>query len=183
MEPIKLSFWQNLRTFGRNVKRAFQYSWESSPGTTVAVFLFSIIIAVIPFAQAKVLGSVVNVFVETLGTGVLSAALWGVVALYIAVSTVPDLLYAIKGYLDRRWRLQVQKHLDILLAERRGALDLAYHDSPDYQNLLQRVWWRGDNLAYLGELGARANGVTFEVGKAFRFDKTAALALPAGVPE
>jgi hypothetical protein len=46
-----------------------------------------------------------------------------------------------------------------------------------------RVWWRGDNLAYLGELGSRANGVTFEVGKAFRFDKGAALALPAGVPE
>ncbi len=139
----KPSFVENIKTFLRNTKRAFQYSWESSPGTTVGVFLFSIIIAIIPFAQAKVLGSVVNVFVETLGTGIVSAALWGVVALYIAVSTIPDLLYAIKGYLDRRWRLQVQKHLDILLAEKRGALDLAYHDSPDYQNLLQRVWWRG----------------------------------------
>jgi transcriptional regulator with XRE-family HTH domain len=46
-----------------------------------------------------------------------------------------------------------------------------------------RVWWRGDNLGYLGELGSRANGMVFEPGHAFRTDKAAKLALPAGVPE
>ena len=46
-----------------------------------------------------------------------------------------------------------------------------------------RVWWRGDNLGYLGELGSRANGLVFEPGKSFRTDKGAHLALPAGVPE
>jgi hypothetical protein len=46
-----------------------------------------------------------------------------------------------------------------------------------------RVWWRGDNLGYLGELSRQANGVVFEPGKAFRIDKGANLALPAGVPE
>jgi len=46
-----------------------------------------------------------------------------------------------------------------------------------------RVWWRGDNLGYLGELGQRANAIVFERGKAPRSDKNAALALPSGVPE
>ena len=46
-----------------------------------------------------------------------------------------------------------------------------------------RVWWRGDNLAYLGELGSRANGLLFEPGKAVRVDKSSNLTLPAGVPE
>lgn len=46
-----------------------------------------------------------------------------------------------------------------------------------------RVWWRGDNLGYLGELSARQNGLVFETGKAFRVDHSADLPLPAGVPE
>lgn len=46
-----------------------------------------------------------------------------------------------------------------------------------------RVWWRGDNLGYLGELGVRANALVFERGKAPRYDKDSALPLPAGVPE
>jgi len=46
-----------------------------------------------------------------------------------------------------------------------------------------RVWWRGDNLGYLGELGSRGNGLVFEAGKSFRVDKAAALSLPPGVPE
>jgi hypothetical protein len=46
-----------------------------------------------------------------------------------------------------------------------------------------RVWWRGDNLGYLGELGVRANALVFERGKAPRYDKEMALPLPAGVPE
>jgi hypothetical protein len=46
-----------------------------------------------------------------------------------------------------------------------------------------RVWWRGDNLGYLGELGSRQNGLTFEAGKAFHVDHGHDLPLPAGVPE
>lgn len=44
-----------------------------------------------------------------------------------------------------------------------------------------RVWWRGDNLGYLGELGHRANALVFEPGHPPRYDKTAALKLPPGV--
>lgn len=46
-----------------------------------------------------------------------------------------------------------------------------------------RVWWRGDNLGYLGELGVRANALVFDRGKAPRMDQSQALALPPGVPE
>ena len=46
-----------------------------------------------------------------------------------------------------------------------------------------RIWWQGDNQGYLGDLGQRANAVVFEPGKPPRIDKSAALKLPAGVPE
>lgn len=46
-----------------------------------------------------------------------------------------------------------------------------------------RVWWRGQNLDYLGALGARKNGVVFELGQAWIEDPDQALALPPGVPE
>ncbi len=46
-----------------------------------------------------------------------------------------------------------------------------------------RVWWRGENLGYLGELGNRVNGLVFEPGKPFRVDSGVRLPLPAGVPE
>jgi hypothetical protein len=45
-----------------------------------------------------------------------------------------------------------------------------------------RVWWRGENLGYFGELGDRMNGIVFEPGKAWRKDGTENLALPPGVP-
>ena len=46
-----------------------------------------------------------------------------------------------------------------------------------------RVWWLGDNLGYLGELGERANALVFEPGHVWRRDKAEALDLPAGVPD
>jgi hypothetical protein len=46
-----------------------------------------------------------------------------------------------------------------------------------------RVWWMGDNWGYLGELGQRVNGLVFVPGKAPKFDKSAALPLPPGIPE
>ena len=44
-----------------------------------------------------------------------------------------------------------------------------------------RVWWRGDNLGYLGELGHRSNAIVFDPGREPRYDKAAALKLPPGV--
>jgi hypothetical protein len=46
-----------------------------------------------------------------------------------------------------------------------------------------RVWWHGDNLGYMGELGVRANALVFERGHGPKFDKAQALPLPSGVPE
>ncbi len=65
----------------------------------------------------------------------------------------------------RRWPV---KQRAVLLAGNIGAL---------------RVWWGGQNLGYLGELGQRSNGLVFEVNQAWRKDPTVKLALPAGVPE
>jgi cytoskeletal protein RodZ len=45
-----------------------------------------------------------------------------------------------------------------------------------------RVWWRGENLGYFGELGERMNGVVFEAGQPWRKDSAQDLALPPGVP-
>jgi hypothetical protein len=45
-----------------------------------------------------------------------------------------------------------------------------------------RVWWRGENLGYFGELGERMNGVVFEAGQPWRKDSSQDLALPPGVP-
>jgi hypothetical protein len=45
-----------------------------------------------------------------------------------------------------------------------------------------RVWWRGENLGYFGELGERMNGIVFEEGKAWRKDAAEDLPLPPGVP-
>jgi hypothetical protein len=69
---------------------------------------------------------------------------------------------------EKKAVLDAMKERAILLAGNVGAL---------------RVWWRGDNLGYLGELGQRANGMVFERGKAPRQDKGMSLALPSGVPE
>ncbi|HTB23114.1 MAG TPA: RodZ domain-containing protein [bacterium] len=46
-----------------------------------------------------------------------------------------------------------------------------------------RVWWLGDNQGYLGDLDTRANAVVFERGRLPRIDPSAALPLPAGIPQ
>jgi cytoskeleton protein RodZ len=67
---------------------------------------------------------------------------------------------------DKRERWMVQQKA-VMLAGNIGAV---------------RVWWRGDNLGYFGELGQRMNGVVFENGKPWRKDPAEDLALPPGVP-
>ncbi len=45
-----------------------------------------------------------------------------------------------------------------------------------------RVWWRGENLGYLGDLGERMNGLVFDPGQPWKKDPALDLALPPGVP-
>jgi cytoskeletal protein RodZ len=45
-----------------------------------------------------------------------------------------------------------------------------------------RVWWRGENLGYLGAKGSQANGLVFEHGMKWHKDSAQDLAQPEGAP-
>lgn len=141
-EKIKSIFADTVSLFV-NSKRSFGYCWKFVPVSTILLVLFSIILSVIPFSQAKFLGSLVDSLVSSVKNGVLNHSIWLVLLLYTFFSALPGILAIIRNYIDKHWFIKIQNELDIETLKRRAGIDIAKLEDPVFQDLAQKAFNRG----------------------------------------
>src|SRR5262249_37949774 len=86
----------------------------------------------------------VNALVGSAGRGVTRAVAL-LAALAVALSVLPELLFALKGYLDRKMYLSMHEYFELKFIERKARLDIARYEDPKFQDLLtkaeeQSIW-------------------------------------------
>lgn len=120
----------------RNSQRLMVLAWKTYPWMVIALLLLTLCIAGMPFLRSGSVALLINELVAA--GGVSSRLVWLIVFMSIA-AVLPDIMYAIKEYVDKRFWIVFQEKLELLYLEHKGAIDLAAYEDPEFHDLLMRA--------------------------------------------
>ena len=63
--------------------------------------------------------------------------------LAVLASVAPDLIWSVLDYLQRQFHISLEEKIELLLLRRKGEIDLATHEDPKFNDLLNRAEARG----------------------------------------
>ena len=139
-----------FREMARNTVRISGMLWRESKGKVLALAALSVFTALLPFISSGALALLINELVNAVGAHAFTPILIGLVVLFLAANIIPQFLFTWYSYLDRIFWFFLQEKIELLVIERRGAIDLASHEDPKKNDLFQKVnengVWRVQNF-------------------------------------
>ena len=139
-----------FREMARNTMRITGMLWRESKGKIMALAGLSVFVALLPFISSGALALLINELVNAVGSHVFTSSLVWLIVLFLAASIIPQFLLIWQSYLDRVFWFFLQEKIELLVIERRGAIDLATHENPKQNDLFQKVnengVWRVQNF-------------------------------------
>lgn len=149
------TFIKETKNLFSNTFTSFYYIYKASPWRTVVVVATIIANALIPFMTSKVSSNVINTLTKVVKMGESSNTALELIVIYALLSGVQDLTDTFRGYIQTRWRYDVQRFVEFLTLNKRASIDIARHEDRDFQNLIQRGFGQ-KNYWPLIELGQTA---------------------------
>lgn len=128
-----------LRDLLRHSIRLTAIVWRERKGTVLLLALVFIVVSGTTFLQAGSRGLLINELVAATRGNAASTRIAFFIALMIAASVVPALLSAIQSYLSKLFSFFLEEKFNVLLLEKRGAIDVAVHEDPSKNDLFNRV--------------------------------------------
>lgn len=127
----------------RDVVRTCRLVWGFAPWFTVATMVAAIISTLLPLAQAKITGAIVDTIVDSLSQGFVVPLM--LIALYAGTLAVSRLSDAVRVYFNKRMFLEAQQGVDLAMMRRRADIDIAHYEDPNFQNLLTQAFDKGNH--------------------------------------
>lgn len=128
-----------FRDLVRNSIRLIAIVWSERRGAVVLLALVFIVVSGTIFLQAGSRGLLINELAAATHGNASSTRITFFIALMIAASIIPTLLSAIQSYLSKLFSFFLEEKFNILLLEKRGAIDIAVHEDPSKNDLFSRV--------------------------------------------
>jgi ATP-binding cassette, subfamily B, bacterial len=135
---------QKITGYFRSVKFAFGYSLRFVPKSTAIMAALYIGSGILPYANAFLLGRLVNAIVKGVGNGSYEG-MWHLIFLYAFFGTLPTLFGNIQMYLNRQRMLSVQVEMDMDFLSHRERIDIANYENPEFLDLIERTSRNGLN--------------------------------------
>lgn len=146
-EKDKNSFKQLIQ----NLRRVNGLLWRDNKRAIIILFLTYGFLSVVPFLQSGSVGLLVNQLFLRAGQATVEPIIIYSVAVLVLVSTLPSFLYTYANYLEKMLYLGMEELFELLVARRKGEIDVAHHEDPKKQDLFSKVdedgLWRMQNFA------------------------------------
>lgn len=126
-----------LQEMGRNILRLATADWRDRKWRVIPQIIVSLLISVLPFVQSGTLALLINTVTNPANAEAAWIAL--VVFLAIAGSFLPEYVYALKGYVDKRHWLAMQTDYEIAFHRKKAQIDVCMYEDPKFLNLLQKL--------------------------------------------
>ena len=149
--------WQTIRQLLRYYPRVLKLVWSASPRAAFFTMLFSIINALAFPAQIWLAKIIIDTIIATVqshqpGTVVDWSRLFLPVGALVSVLIVSEVGRRVAQAAEDMLRFQVGHHANYLLLQKAAALDIAFYESPEFFDRLQKAQqelYRSLNLAKL----------------------------------
>ncbi|HEY1036947.1 MAG TPA: ABC transporter ATP-binding protein, partial [Candidatus Paceibacterota bacterium] len=134
---------KNLALLFKNISRSFALSIKYSKWPTILMSVTLIIVYVLPLLQSKILGDIIDQLIEVLQDGTAVTTALYLVLGYAGAWVATRLAAEVRLFMDKRWLVTFEQGLEMRVLQKRTELDLATHEDPKFQDLLQRAFHRG----------------------------------------
>lgn len=134
----KISF-SAFKKIIKNGARLSKMIWKDKRGMTVALVFVFLVISASPFLQSGSQGMLINELVKIAGKNVLDSRLYMIIIAVIIASILPSIFYKIQEYQSKLFYLFLNEKFEILAIKKKGEIDVAVHENPKFNDLLNKV--------------------------------------------
>ena len=141
MQTRKPHVLSSLRDLAKNIGRLVAIAWQDQKLLMLALGSLSVAGSGIAFLRSGATALLINALASASGAGRSGLAL--AVVLAVIASVAPDLVGSVLEYLERQFHLSLEQKFELLFLRRKGEIDLATHEDPKFNDLLNRAEARG----------------------------------------
>ena len=138
----------------RNVPPVLRILWESGPGVVTWGLVLRVLVAVLPFAIAKVAQYIVTDIADVLRGRPLASGFWSLVIAEVSLNVALGLLLRAIDYTDSLLANRYTQYVSVRVMEQAARLDLTTYEDPKYYDRLERARVQAtDRLAMIQQMG------------------------------
>src|SRR3989344_4221600 len=138
---------KEIKEYFKSVRFTLRFAFQFVPKLTIIIGIFFMIASSVPYGSSYVLGKLEDGGVAGTENGLSSYVIY-LLVLYAAINTLPHILSNLRRYLMRYWRLRFSQETEISILKSREKIDIAHHENPMFQDLLQRAFRNGLGPVY-----------------------------------
>ncbi|KXK08097.1 MAG: putative multidrug export ATP-binding/permease protein [Microgenomates bacterium OLB22] len=122
-----------------NITYVFRHVAKGKVRVLLGILAIQAITAFVPFIGSFLQGEIINTLVKVVsGQGQINY-LWTLVGANLIMDTVPQLIYTVSGFLTMDLRFHIERFVNIAIAQKRAALDVATIESPEGNDLMSKI--------------------------------------------
>ena len=130
----------NLQRLWHSGRWALRLIWNIHPRLTASLIGLTLLQSLLPAVQALVARELINILVAVLSTNTSAwATIWPWLGAGLAVTLAMALVGATQTYTNRRLLDEINLRLMHDILEHAAQLELAYFESPDFQDMMERA--------------------------------------------
>ena len=154
-DPVNAeSPWRDRLRALRNVPPVLRILWESGRAVVSWGLGLRVIVAVLPFAIAKVAQYIINGIAAALRGAALPSNFWELVAAEVALNVFLGLITRGIDYSDSLLANRYTQHVSVRVMEQAARLDLTTYENPLFYDRLERARVQAtDRLAMIQQMG------------------------------
>jgi len=123
----------------KNAARTMKIVWKEKKGTILLLFATLFVLSASPFLLSGSRGLLINELITSFGSGVFSSRIITLLLVLIVASFIQPLFRNLQMFYEKLlWFFMEQKFFGLLL-HKKATLDVAIHEDPKFNNLLNRV--------------------------------------------
>lgn len=143
----------SVAVFKELAKNSFYLSrivWKEKKGSVLVMLAVFLGLSFIPFLESGARGEIINKLVESLGNKNIDPKLVLATGVFVLSIFLFLIFSAIQNYIARIFFFFTGEKFELLIIKKKGELDVAIHEDPKYNNLLNKVTeqgvWRMQNF-------------------------------------
>lgn len=146
--------WRDRLRALRNIPPVLGILWESGRAVVTWGIVLRVVLAVVPFAAAKVAQYIINGIAGVLRGGGLAPHFWQWVIAEVALNVLAGLLTRAIDYSDALLANRYTQHVSVRVMEHASKLDLTTYENPVFYDRLERARVQAtDRLAMIQQMG------------------------------
>lgn len=134
-----LTFWEIFR----NSRQLSKMIWKEKKSMIIAIIFVFLILSFSPFLQSGTQGLLINELISIEKNGEINYYLALLISAAALFMFIPEIFRKLQEYLSQLFFLFLGEKFEILTIKKKGEIDIAVHENPKFNDLLNKISEKG----------------------------------------